>query len=211
MSLTLYFLRHGQTAFSRENSFAGSGLDLELTPIGLEMAQAFATAYASTSWQAIYCSPMRRAVATAQPLCTATKMDMQLRPGLTEMSFGRWEGLTQEEAQAQYPQEYLRWSIEPTWYPPPAGETAREVARRVMPVIDEIIQQYSDGNVLVVSHKSTIRIILCRLLGLEAGLYRHRFDCPVCSVSIVEIKEQGPFLRALADRTHLPERLRAWE
>lgn len=211
MSLTLYFLRHGQTAFSRDNSFAGSGLDLELTPIGQEMAQAFAEAYQATPWQAIYSSPMRRAVATAQPLCTAGKMDMQLRPGLTEMSFGLWEGLTQEEAQAQYPQEYLRWSIEPAWYPPPVGETAREVARRVMPVIDEIIQQFSDGKVLVVSHKSTIRIILCRLLGLEAGLYRHRFDCPVCSVSIVEIKEQGPFLRALANRMHLPERLRAWE
>lgn len=211
MSLTLYFLRHGQTSFSRDNAFSGSGLDLELTPIGLEMAQAFAAVYQTMPWQAVYSSPMRRAVATAQPLCGAVNMAMQVRPGLSEMSFGRWEGLTQEEAQQQYPQEYLRWSIEPGWYPPPAGETAHQVARRAMPVIDEITQQFSQGNVLLVSHKSTIRIILCRLLGLELGLYRHRFDCPVCSVTVVELKEQGPFLRLLADRGHLPERLRAWQ
>lgn len=208
MSLTLYFLRHGQTAFSRDNSFSGSGLDLELTLAGQEMAQAFADAYQSIPWQAIYCSPMRRAVATAQPLCQAVKMELQLRPGLTEMSFGHWEGLTQEEAQQQYPQAYLRWSIEPGWYAPPGGETAHQVARRAMPVIDEISQQFSDGNVLIVSHKSTTRIILCHLLGLEVGLYRHRLDCPVCSISIVEMKEQGPFLRAVADQSHLPERLR---
>jgi probable phosphoglycerate mutase len=208
MSLTLYFLRHGETTFSRDNAFSGSGLDIELTPAGLAMAQAFADAYRLIPWQAVYVSSMRRTVATAQPFCLALKMDMNLHDGLKEMHFGVWEGYTQEEISRTHPQDYLRWSIEPGWYSPPGGETARNVASRAMPVIEEIARRFVEGNVLIVSHKSTIRIILCSLLGLDVGLYRHRFDCPVASVSVVEMKEQGPFLRAIADRTHLPERLR---
>jgi probable phosphoglycerate mutase len=206
----LYFLRHGQTDLSLNNAFAGSGSNLGLTLEGLEMAQAFAHTYQSTPWQAIYVSPMCRAMATAQPLATAIKMELTIRPALTEMNFGQWEGLSQEQSQQDYPDQYLRWSIEPGWYPPPGGETAYQVARRAMPVIDEITQQFTTGNVLIVSHKSTIRIILCRLLGLEAGQYRHRFDCPVASVSLVQMRQQGALLRLLADQSHLPARLRSW-
>ena len=51
MGLILYFLRHGQTALSREDVFCGSGLDPELTPEGMEMAQAFAKAYGEAEWR----------------------------------------------------------------------------------------------------------------------------------------------------------------
>jgi probable phosphoglycerate mutase len=208
MNLTLYFLRHGQTTFSRDNVWSGSGLDIELTPLGLEMAQAFATAYRSTLWQAIYVSPMQRARATAQPLCNALNVEMELRDGLKEMSFGAWEGLSPEEIHRDYPEDYGRYSIDPAWFAPTGGETARAVAHRAMPVIEEITQRFTHGNVLIVSHKATIRIILCSLLGLEVGRFRYRLDCPVASLSIVEMRTQGPFLRALADRSHLPEPLR---
>lgn len=208
MSLTLYFLRHGQTAYSRDSILSGSGLDVDLTSAGLEMAQAFADAYRAVPWQAIYVSPMRRAIATAGPLCTALGVEMELRDGLMEMNFGQWEGLDQRDLQQTQSEAYLRWSIEPGWYSPPGGETARQVAQRARPVIEEIVERFSSGNVLIVSHKSTIRVILCSLLGLDVGQYRHRLDCPVTSISIVEMREQGPFLRTLADCHHLPERLR---
>jgi probable phosphoglycerate mutase len=208
MSLTLYFLRHGETAFSRDNILSGSELDLELTPVGLEMAQAFAAAYRSTNWQAVYVSPMQRTVATARPLCTVLNLEMELREGLREMSFGQWEGYAPETVRQNDPETYLRWSTDPAWYAPPGGDTARAVAARAMPVIEEIIQRFDQGNVLVVSHKATIRVILCSLLGLDLGRYRYRLDCPVASLSIVELRAQGPFLKALADRAHLPEQLR---
>ncbi|MGH8000889.1 MAG: histidine phosphatase family protein, partial [Brasilonema sp.] len=67
MSLTLYFLRHGQTECNRHNLFCGS-INPELTTDGLEMAKAFGTAYSSTPWTAIFCSPMARTIATAKPL-----------------------------------------------------------------------------------------------------------------------------------------------
>ena len=66
MSLTLYLLRHGQTNHSRENDFCGS-LEADLTPDGHTMAREFAAAYKAVPWAAVYCSPKRRAIATANP------------------------------------------------------------------------------------------------------------------------------------------------
>ena len=63
MSLSLYLLRHGQTALSREDVFCGSGLDPELTQEGLEMAHEFAEVYRTNSWTAILTSQLRRTVA----------------------------------------------------------------------------------------------------------------------------------------------------
>ena len=61
----------------------------------------------------------------------------------------------------------------------------------------------------MVSHKATIRIILCSLLGIDVGRFRYRLVCPVGSVSNVEFTPDGPMLKALADRSHLTEGLRS--
>ncbi|WP_193198167.1 histidine phosphatase family protein [Nostoc sp. MG11] len=207
MSLTLYFLRHGQTEASRNNAFCGS-IDSELTPEGLEMAKAFASAYISTPWTAIFCSPMKRTVATAKPLCAAIGLEPELRDGLKEINYGQWEGKTPEIISREYHDDYIRWSADPAWYAPTGGEMAVTIASRSLQVIEEIKQLYNSGNVLVIAHKATIRIILCSLLGIDVGRFRFRLGCPVGSVSIVEFGSHGPLLKALADRTHLDERLR---
>ena len=67
MSLTLYFLRHGETENSLNDSFCGI-LNPDLTPQGKEMAQGFADTYKSVDWSGIYLSPMKRTIARAKPL-----------------------------------------------------------------------------------------------------------------------------------------------
>lgn len=210
MSLMLHFLRHGQTPYSRDNSFCGSGLDPELTDEGREMAQAVADAYRKTQWRAVYTSPARRAIMTAEPLCQAVGIQMRHRPGLHEIGYGRWEGLTPEIVDKDFHDDYLRWQADPAWNAPTGGgEPAVAIARRGLEVIEQIKSEFPDGNVLIVSHKATIRIILCGLLGIDVGRFRYRLLCPVGSISVVEFGHQGPLLRALADRTHLTERLRS--
>lgn len=209
MALHIYLLRHGQTPLTREDSFCGSGLDPELTPAGLEMAQAFTATYRNKSWQAIYSSSLRRSIATAQPLSDALTIEIQVRPGLNEIGYGKWEGLTKEEVSQRHHDDYVSWLADPTWYAPTGGELAVVIAQRGLQVIEEIKQGFSDGNVLVVSHKATIRIILCSLLGIEVGRFRYRLACPVGSLSVVEFTPQGPLLQTLADRSHLSETLRS--
>ena len=209
MGVAIYFLRHGQTALSREDVFCGSGLDPELTAEGLEMAQAFAGAYRDGQWRAVYSSSLRRTITTAEPLCQALKIDLQVRSELNEIGYGAWEGLTKEKVNQEYHDDYIRWLADPAWHAPTGGELARVVARRGLQVIEEIQDQFAEGNVLVVSHKATIRIILCTLLSIDVGRFRYRLACPVGSISIVEFTSSGPLLKSLADRAHLSEALRS--
>ncbi|HEV7475816.1 MAG TPA: histidine phosphatase family protein [Pyrinomonadaceae bacterium] len=209
MSLTLHLLRHGQTELSRADVFCGSGLDPELTTEGSQMAQAFAAAYRSKPWSAIYCSSLRRTAATAQPLCDAVGIAAQHRSDFNEIGYGKWEGLTRETVQQDYHDDYITWLADPAWHAPTGGELAITIARRSIQTIDEIKQQYTNGNVLVVSHKATIRIILCALLGIDVGRFRYRLGCPVGSLSVVEFSSAGPLLHSLADRSHLSEALRS--
>ena len=208
MGLILYFLRHGQTELSRDDAFCGSGLDPELTPEGLQMAQAFANAYRTTEWRAIYSSSLRRAITTAQPLCEAIGATLNKRPELNEIGYGQWEGLTKEKVEQQYHDDYIKWLADPAWHAPTDGELAVAIARRGMQLIEEIKEQVDSGNVLVVSHKATIRIMLCALLGIDVGRFRYRLVCPVGSVSMVEFTAEGPLLRTLADRSHFSEELK---
>lgn len=209
MSLKLHFLRHGQTDMSRENKFCGSGLDPGLTSDGEEMAQAFADSYSSKKWQAIYTSSLQRAIGTAAPLCSAVAMRSQVCSDLNEIGYGQWEGLSKEEVDAKYHDDYISWLADPAWHAPTGGELAIEIARRTLRVLEEIERQHADGNVLIVSHKATIRIIICSLLGIDVGRFRYRLACPVGSLSIVEFSPAGPLLHSLADRAHLSESLRA--
>ena len=209
MTLTLYLLRHGQTALSRDDVFCGSGLNPELTPEGLQMAEAFASAYRAKPWRTIYSSALRRAIDTAQPLCNARGITMQVRPELNEIGYGKWEGQTREKVGREYHDDYVSWLADPAWHAPTDGELAITVATRSLRVIDEIKCQFADGNVLIVSHKATIRIILCSLLGIDVGRFRYRLGCPVGSVSVVEFSLEGPLLHSLSDRSHLSASLQA--
>lgn len=209
MALALYFLRHGQTSFSRANSFCGSGLDPELTPDGEAMAAAFAEAYRTTSWAAIYASPLRRTLTTARPLAAAVGIAVEARDDLKEIGYGAWEGKSIEAVKTAYHDDYIRWTADPAWNPPTGGEPAIAIAHRSLRAIEEIRQRVPDGNVLIVSHKATIRIAICGLLGIDVGRFRFRLGCPVGSVSVIEFAAHGPLLRVLADRTHLDERLRS--
>ncbi len=204
----LHLLRHGQTPASRDNVFCGAGLDPELTAEGREMADAIARACRREKWTAVYSSPMRRTLQTAAPVAACLGLEVRPAPGLREIAYGEWEGLTVAEVERRFHDDHLRWLADPAWHPPTGGETAMALAERALGEVTKIRREAPDGNVLVVTHKATIRVLLCALLGIDVGRFRYRFACPVGAFSVVEFRPEGPFLRTLADRSHLDERLR---
>jgi broad specificity phosphatase PhoE len=209
--LRLFLLRHGQTAMSRANVFCGRRLDPPLTTEGAAMAEAFAQAYRALPWRAIYSSPLVRARTTAAPLALALGMQVIERDDLAELDYGRWDGRSADEVSRDHHVEYERWTADPAWNPPTGGEMAVALAQRMTRVIEEIDLAHDDGNVLVVSHKASIRVALCALLGVDVGRFRYRFGCPVGSVSIIEFGAHGPLAATVADRSHLDAGLRALE
>lgn len=207
MSLKIYLLRHGETTASQQGNFCGT-LDIDLTPAGYQMAADFARAYAQLPWAAVFCSPLKRALGTAKIICEPLGIAVQVREGLREIAYGKWEGKMPEAVNWKFHDDYVRWLADPGWNAPNGGEKGIDIARRSSQVLEEIEGAYPTGNVLIVSHKSTIRIVLCSLLGIDVGRFRDRIAMPVAALSIVEMAERGPLIHVMGDRSHLRQELR---
>jgi alpha-ribazole phosphatase len=205
--MNLYMVRHGQTDASRENRLSGSS-DPPLTAVGEAMAHGFAAAYASVKWEAVYTSPMRRTRQTADPLCRLTGVPATIEDGLKEIDYGEWEGLKQDEVKARWPDAFEYWAQDVASRGTPGGETAFHVAARAMRVVEAVRARHEDGNVLLVSHKATLRVITCALLGLDVRLFRQRLAQPVGAVTMFVVTSSAVQLALFGDRSHLPEDLR---
>lgn len=209
MALRLYLLRHGQTPLSRDDVYSGRRMDPELTSDGEAMAEAFASVYRELRWEAIYSSPLRRALHTAAPLARETGLEVRVCEDLAEIDYGAWDGHTSEAVSRAYHDDHERWVADPAWNPPTGGETAVALGQRMMRAVETIRGRHGDGDVLAVSHKASIRVALCALLGVDVGRFRYRFGCPTGSVSIVEFGTHGPLALTVAERSHLSSALRA--
>lgn len=206
MGLNLYMIRHGQTPASRENRFSGR-IDPPLTEEGRQMAEHFARAYAGVKWTAIYSSPMVRTLETAEPLCRRAGLRPIVDDGLKEIHYGEWDGMLQDEVRQRWPEAWAYWAADVASRGAPGGETAFSVAARAMNVVEHIRNSHRDGNVLVVSHKATLRVVICALLGMDVRMYRDRIAQPVAGVSLFEMKPTGPLMKRMGDVSHLPVEL----
>ena len=188
MSTRVYLIRHGATVLSAEDRFAGS-TDVALSDEGREQAGLLGERLAEERIAAIYASPMGRTVETATLIGTPHPLTPILRPGLREISHGRWEGLTRHEVDARYAEEYASWEEDPYLSAPEGGETGLSVMSRALPVLRDIVLAHRDQCVAVVSHKATIRLILCSLLGIDARGYRDRLDSSPACLNVVDFKD----------------------
>jgi alpha-ribazole phosphatase len=198
--LSLFLLRHGQTAFSHHNRFCGR-IDAPLTAEGRAMAAAFAEAYAHLPWAAIVTSSRTRTIDTAMPIAARVGVEVRREPRLDEMSYGDWQGLSKAEAAGRDPEHFARWLADPS-IGAPNGELPADVAARALTAIADLRARYARGNVLVVSHKAALRILFCRLVGLDVRHYRS-VDWPVAGVTRIDIAGNRLSLRTFADLSHL--------
>lgn len=163
---TLYVIRHGQVAKSRPHSYNGQ-LDVPLSVIGVQQMERLADWAASLGTDAIYCSDLRRTVEGAQSVSRRCTVPVSATPLLREKHFGKWEGLTYEEAEARFPSEWQAWLADPADARPPGGETYREVEARVVPFARRVVCDHIGQTVLILAHGGVNRVILCRALGLS--------------------------------------------
>jgi len=204
--LTLVLLRHGQTACSVRGSYCGGGCDVTLNDNGRRMADAVSKSLVTQPWAAIVSSPQRRALQTVEPLARALGIEVEVRAGLRELDYGAWDGKTPHQLQPTA--DYSEWLADPATHAPPGGETANAVAARASRAIEAARRKYHEGRVLIACHKTTIRVILCTLLGIDPALYRARLAQPLGGLTVVSFHDTGPRLDALGDLSHLPIELR---
>jgi probable phosphoglycerate mutase len=187
MTTRLYLVRHGETALTAEDRFAGSS-DVPLGPTGQTQAERLAARLTRAPIAAAYCSPMKRTVETASIVARPHHLEILTRDGLREMDHGRWEGLRRTDVEERYPEEYSTWEEDPYMFAPTGGETGLQVVARALPVIREIVVKHAGENVLVVSHKATIRLIIASFLGFDARGYRDRLDQSPACLNVLDFK-----------------------
>jgi probable phosphoglycerate mutase len=188
MTTRLYLVRHGATQLTAEDRFSGAA-NVYLSDEGREQVERLAGRLADDEISAIYTSPLDRTMETATILAKPHGLTPITYDGLREISHGHWEGLTRKEVEERFSEEYTAWEADPFTFAPQGGESGISVLARALPVIREIVVHHREKNVLVVSHKATLRLILSSLLGFDARGYRDRLDQAPACLNILDFKD----------------------
>jgi broad specificity phosphatase PhoE len=184
----LYIVRHGSTVLSAEDRFAGS-VDVELSDEGRAQAASLASRLAGAHIRAIYTSPLVRTLATARVLGERWGVSAIVRDELREIDHGRWEGLRRRDVQIEFAEEYATWEADPFTFAPSGGESGLSVLARALPAVREILTTHEGDQVLLVSHKATIRLLLSSLLGFDPRGYRDRLDQAPACLNVLDFKD----------------------
>jgi broad specificity phosphatase PhoE len=191
----LYLVRHGATNLTAEDRFSGASGDL--SDEGRQQIGRLAERLRRENVQALYASPLQRTLDSALILGGAIGLTPILKDGLREISHGDWEGLTHAEAKAKYAASYAAWQSDPFRCAAAGGESGEDVLARAMPVIRDIVAAENGKRVLVVSHKATLRLILCDFLGIDPIGYRDKLEQSPACLNIVAVSEAGARLLLL--------------
>ena len=184
----VFMVRHGATVLSAEDRFAGA-TDVALSDEGREQTRRLAQRLNGEKIVAVFASPLGRTVETAQILAKPHKLEVQTRDGLREISHGRWEELTRREVEERFPEEAAEWEKDPYTFAPVGGESGLAVTARALPVLLQLVREHPGQNILVVSHKATIRLLLSSLLGFDPRRYRDNLDQKPAALNIVDFRD----------------------
>ena len=185
----IYLVRHAVTVWHTEGRYAGSS-DVALAPEGYAQADRLAEWAPKAELAAIWCSTLSRARLTAAPSAQLTGIEPHTDERLREVDFGLVEGKTLAEAEQLFPEAMQRFRNDPVTFPMPGGEDPRQAAARGVCALRDIAARYPKGRILVIAHKTLIRLALCSLLGIPLVRYRSIFPV-VNNAALTEIRFRG--------------------
>src|ERR1700680_3231495 len=201
----VFMVRHGATVLNAEDRFAGA-TDIALSDEGREQVRRLAERLSHEKSMAIYASPLGRTVEPAQILAAPHDLKVQTRDGLREINHGRWEQMTRREVEQKFPEEAAEWERDPYTFAPKGGESGLQVTARALPVLIDLVRKYPGQNILIVSHKATIRLLLSSLLGFDPRRYRDNLDQKPAALNIVDFRDAGRArLTLFNDTSHYSE------
>lgn len=151
----IVLLRHGETVGESSIRFHGSS-DVPLDARGLAQAREARYALRHDFFDLVASSPLRRAWQTAR--IVARGAPVRIVSEFREIDFGRWEGLSAEEIQSQYPALYEDWQAGAAGFEYPGGEPRVRFTARVLAGL-AYVEALGAESLLVVAHKGVIRTI----------------------------------------------------
>src|SRR5581483_8282489 len=200
---TTILLRHGDTRLSPEHRFSGRR-DLPLSDSGIRQARAAASRLATGApVDAVVSSPLRRAVDTAVIAAAELGLTSVVDDDLRETDFGDWDGFTLAEIQQRWPEAAAAWRRDPE-QAPAGGESFAGPAHRVNQACDRLLRDHGGKTVLVVSHVTPIKILLCRALGVPLRTLYRLYLGSACINEIQWYDRGFAAVHCVNDTGHLP-------
>jgi alpha-ribazole phosphatase/probable phosphoglycerate mutase len=160
----LHLLRHGQVRGFEERRYNGHA-DVLLTELGVTQSHAYAEQLREISLAAVYSSDLSRSAFGGELIASGHDLLLIKDARLRELNIGLWEGLTWQEIQRRWPQEWQARLDDLVNVPPPGGENLLQMAKRVRPVIRELVNKHQGEEIALVAHGGVNRVILLEAIG----------------------------------------------
>lgn len=202
MVTRIFLVRHGETDWNKLGKFQGS-TDIELNEAGLKQAELVATRL-EDKFDVIYSSPLIRAFKTAETIGKLKDIKPIICPGITEINFGEWEGLTVKEIEKNFPKEYSFWRQDTVEGPICGGEKSIKAAcERAKTAVMDIVNSNIGKSIAIVAHGGIIKAALMGIFNWDISMYHKIF---LGNTSISEIyftNELNPVIVTINDTNHL--------
>ena len=161
----IILVRHGETEWNVGEIYRGR-VDISLDKMGIKQAELLGKYLSDLTLDAIYSSPLRRALDTAKIIAQYQDVGVQVTDGLIDFHYGEWQSLSDQEVRRLYPVLLNEWHTAPHRVKMPGGESLDDVKERAVSVINDVISKY-EGSVALVSHRVVNKVLICSLLGLD--------------------------------------------
>lgn len=198
--LKVILVRHGETEWNKLKQIQGGSSDTKLNKNGKRQAESVALKLATEKIQAIYSSPLQRALNTARTIARHHQLKVTIEPSLREIDAGELEGVAVDEIGSRLDQ--ILTGEGDSFFRMPGGESLAEVQQRTWPTIQRLVSQHPDGVVVVVSHYFAILTIICSVLNLPLSQIG-RLRLTPGSISAITFEEQRQRLILFNDSCHL--------
>ncbi len=190
---TILLARHGETAWNREGRFQGHA-DPPLNEAGRAQARELSAALAREQLAAVYSSPLRRALETAEIVAETHGLEPVLVEALREVDVGSWQGLTRAEVERRFPEQYARWlDFGQGW---DDGESYEQMGERVVAALLELAAAHDGDRILAVTHGGPIRAAFAFAAGTTHAQARRRGPA-VDNIFVAEFAVGGGAFRRL--------------
>jgi alpha-ribazole phosphatase len=174
----ILLIRHAETDMA--GTFCGHS-DPELNARGRAQLPALIDSLREENIGAVYTSDLRRAQETAQAIADAFAVELHVRPGLREISFGSWEGLTWSEIEHRDEAYARRWIAEYPDLPAPGGEPFCDFQRRILEEVESLSTKFTGCNVAVITHAGVLRTVL-RMRSEHSDEDAWKLAAPYCAI-----------------------------
>ena len=189
--MNLIMVRHGEIPSNVNKVYAGRSPE-HLTEKGVQQARQVSEKLKDLKIDALYSSPIQRALQTAQIITEENGLDLRVEEAFREIEMGPWEGMSEADVAREFPKEWSTWNADPAKLKLEGREPLDSLLERVLEGVRSIYKTHSSGNVVVVTHVAIIRVLLLWQADKSLNLYK-TIHVPNAEIFEINICEQPGF------------------